>query len=228
MGQGFCSLDEFLTGRGRFAVGAPLKGQVAWLVAFLVVAGMAYGAVMGSFSALAAGRQHQLLYSAAKVPMLLLVTFLLCLPSFFVINAVTGLRDDFGEAVKAVVAAQACVAVALAGLAPFTVLFYLSSSDYTLAVFFNGVMFALATLAAQIVVRRYYGPLIQRSPRHRIMFLLWLALYIFVGIQMAWVLRPFVGDPNAPVAFFRADAWSNAYIVIVHLVAHFLKTISQF
>jgi hypothetical protein len=43
-------------------------------------------------------------------------------------------------------------------------------------------------------------------------------LYLFVAIQMGWVLRPFVGDPDQPTRFFRAGAWSNAYVEIATLV----------
>jgi hypothetical protein len=39
----------------------------------------------------------------------------------------------------------------------------------------------------------------------------WLVIYAFVGIQMGWVLRPFVGVPGRPVTFFREGAWGNAY-----------------
>lgn len=223
MASAFSVLDEFLRGRGDFAVAARPAGRLKWLLAFVFVFGFAYGAVMGSFSALAAGRYQQMLYAGLKVPVLLLVTFAICLPSFFVVNSVAGLRADFGEALRAVIAAQACVAVVLASLAPVTAMFYLSSSDYSLAVFFNGVMFAVASLSAQIVTRRYYGPLVERAPRHRLMLVAWLFFYVFVGIQMAWVLRPFIGDPNMPVAFFRGDAWGNAYVVITKLTAHFVR-----
>jgi hypothetical protein len=34
---------------------------------------------------------------------------------------------------------------------------------------------------------------------------------------MAWVLRPFVGHPRAPVQFFREDSWSNAYEFVLHM-----------
>ena len=216
------TLDDFLRGEERFAVGSPAAQQeVAWLVVFVIVGGFIYGAVMGSFTGLAPGRYQQLLYSGVKVPMLLLATFLICLPNFFVINTIAGLRSDFGDALRAVVATQACVAVVLAGLAPITALCYVSTADYSIAVFVNGVMFAIASFSAQIVMRRYYGPLIRRSPRHGLMLTVWLFLYVFVGIQMAWVLRPFIGDPNVSVAFFRSDAWGNAYVVIAQLTAHF-------
>jgi hypothetical protein len=45
-----------------------------------------------------------------------------------------------------------------------------------------------------------------------------MVIYAFVGIQMGWVLRPFVGNPSEPASFFRADAWGNAYLVILQLL----------
>ncbi len=222
----FRLMDDFLRGRGRFAVGAPLAGGLRWLFVFVLVGGTFYGAVMGSFSGLEPGRFHQLLYSGVKVPILLLVTFGLCLPSFFVINSVAGLRDDFAQALQAVVGTQACLTLVLAALAPVTAVFYASCSDYALAVAFNGGMFAVAAATAQIVVRRYYDPLIRRNAKHRTMLHVWLGLYIFVGIQMSWVLRPFIGDPAQPVAFFRADAWGNAYMVVFSLIRHAFGTLA--
>ncbi len=212
------AIDEFLRGRGVFAADAPLAHRLRWLVVLLVTCGLFYGAVMGTYSGLAPSRVHQLLYSGVKVPLLLLATFALCLPSFFVINTVAGLREDFGQVLRG-----RRHTVLRHGRtrqpAPFTGLWYLSSADYPSAILFNAVMFGVATVAAQVVVRRYYGPLIQRSPRHRQLLRFWFVLYAFVGIQMGWVLRPFIGDPSQPVAFFRSGAWGNAYVVLAHMIA---------
>ena len=216
----FQAIDDFLRGCGVFAPEAPLSGRLRWLLILLVTCGPFYGVVMGTYSGLAPGRLHQLLYSGLKVPLLLLATFLLCLPSFFVINTIAGLREDFGRVLRALVATQSCVTVVLASLAPFTMVWYLSSRDYQLALLFNAAMFGVASLAAQVVIRRYYGPLIRRSTRHRQLLRVWFLLYVFVGIQMAWVLRPFIGDPRLPVAFFRSGAWGNAYVVVARLVMH--------
>src|SRR5690606_34363676 len=72
------------------------------LVFMLVAFGSLYGAAMGSFWSGDAGvRPLQMLYSALKVPMLLVVTFALSLPSYFVINTLLGLREDFAEAIRA-------------------------------------------------------------------------------------------------------------------------------
>ena len=46
----------------------------------------------------------------------------------------------------------------------------------------------------------------------------WLIAYTFVGIQMGWMLRPFVGTPGIPVTFFRQEPFTNAYVVIAKLV----------
>jgi len=208
------AIDDFLRGAGAFAPDTPLAGRLRWLLIMLVACGFLYGAVMGTYSGLEPGRLHQLLYSGVKVPLLLLATFLLCLPSFFVLNMVAGLSEDFGQAVRALIGAQSCVTVILASLAPLTIVWYLSSGDYRQAILFNAGMFGVASIGAQVVVRRYYRPLIRRSPRHRLMLRCWLLLYVFVGVQMGWVLRPFIGHPQLPVAFFRAEAWGNAYVVI--------------
>ncbi len=214
----FRAIDDFLHGQGVFAVDAPLSLRLRWLLILLVACGFFYGAVMGTYSGLAAGRFHQLFYSGVKVPLLLLVTFALCLPSFFVVNTIAGLRDDFGQALRALVATQSCVTVVLAGLAPVTAFWYVSCGDYRLAVLFNGLIFGIASVSAQVVVRRYYGPLIRRSVRHRQLLWAWLLLYAFVGIQMGWVLRPFIGDPDLPVAFFRSGAWGNAYVEVARMI----------
>jgi hypothetical protein len=210
-------VDDFLRGRGPFAVGSPARGRVRQLLALIVAGGFIYGAVMASYASLAPGRWHHMIYVGIKVPLLLLVTSALCLPSFFVVNTVAGLRDDFGEALHAVFAGQACVTLVLASLAPVTGFFYVSCRDYNLAVLFNAAMFTVACLAAQLVMRRYYGPLIRRAPRHGLMLGFWFFLYAFVGIEMGWILRPFIGDPRAPVQFLRPDAWGNAYVVVIRL-----------
>lgn len=37
----------------------------------------------------------------------------------------------------------------------------------------------------------------------RAVFAIWVLVFGLIGAQMGWVLRPFIGAPNAPVTFFR-------------------------
>ena len=180
--------------------------------------GMFYGGVMGTYGGFGGPRMWQVVYSAVKVPFLLFTTFLLSLPSFFVVNTLLGLRADFPRAFRALLATQAGLTIILSALAPYTAFWYVCGSRYQPAILFNGVMFAVASVSAQWMLRRSYQPLIESNPKHRWMLRAWLVIYVFVGIQMGWVLRPFIGDPAAPVQFFREGSWSNAYEVVIQMI----------
>jgi hypothetical protein len=213
-------IDNLLRGN----VIAPALGETApplrlhRLLLLVVMFGLLYGAVMGSYGGVFGDHWKQLIYSAVKVPFLLIATFLLSLPSFFVISTLLGLREDFGQSLRVLIATQAALTIILASFAPFTALWYLSSTDYQAAVLFNAAMFGISSIAAQVLLRRFYAPLIARNPRHRLLVRAWLIVYAFVGIQMGWLLRPFIGDPSSPTRFFREHMWGNAYEVIIRMV----------
>lgn len=210
--------DRLLHAAGPFDPDRQVDRPTWVLMGVTLVFGAFYGAVMGSYNFDGAHRLLQMLYAAIKVPMLLLATSLLCLPGFFVMNTVLGLREDWREALRAIHAAQAALSIALASLAPFTRFLYFCSENYRAALLFNTGMFALATLAGHWVMVRYYRRLTARQPRHRLMLRFWVVFYAFVGIQMAWMLRPFIGSPDMRTAFFRPDPFSNAYVVILDLL----------
>ena len=192
-----------------------LRGRpVSYPWSFLVLCGLLYGGVMGAFG----GRPWQVVFSALKVPLLLLATLGLSLPSYFVANTLLGLRSDFAAALRAIVASQAALTIVLAALAPLTAFWYASSTHYYAAILFNAAMFAVASLASQVVLARAYGPLIAQSAKHRLLLRFWIVIYAFVGIQMGWVLRPFVGSPLQPVRFFRGREFENAYVIVVRMI----------
>ncbi len=49
-------------------------------------------------------------------------------------------------------------------------------------------------------------------------FQLWIIVFGLVGVQMAWVLRPFIGDPNQPFTWFRHRE-SNFFLAVFHALA---------
>src|SRR5262245_1368265 len=155
---------------------------VGRLVALTVLCGGLYGGVVGTFGGLLGERGWQVAISAAKVPLLLLASFAISLPSFFVLTTLLGVRSDFADVLRALVGSQAGLTVVLASLAPYTLFWYASFDDYHRAILFNGLMFA-ATFGAQALLRRAYRPLIARNGRHRLLLAVWLAIYSFVAIQ---------------------------------------------
>ena len=212
------ALPALLHELGTVGVG---RDRSRWELPLVVaLAGVTYGAFMGSFTVYSFERSLALLYVALKVPLLIFATSLICLPGFFTLNAVLGLQGDFARALRAIAAAQAALTLALASLGPLTSVFYLSGITHDGALMLNALMFLLATLAGQSVMRRSYAGLIahpERGPRHRLMLWVWTLLYAFVGMQMGWMLRPFVGSHELPVTFFRAEPFSNAYVAIIAL-----------
>ena len=184
----------------------------------IIVCGLLYGALMGSYRGLADDGWKQILLSAVKVPILFFVTFLLCLPSFFVLNVLAGLHADFTRVLRALLAFQALAVIVLAALGPITELMNVSTPNYGFIVLWNGAMFAVASALGHWRMRWHYRPLIAANPRHRQLLCVWTLLYWFVAIQMAWVLRPFVGDPGKPFQILRPQAWGNAYVEIATLL----------
>jgi hypothetical protein len=156
------------------------------------------------------------------MPLLLGATFALSVPSFWVLNTLLGVGEDFATVLRALLSSLACFSIVLAALAPFTLLWYVSGASYSAAILFNGLMFAVACAGAQARLRRAYRPLVARNQRHRRLLGLWLAVFAFVGIQMGWMLRPFIGDPARPTRFFRHDTWGNAYLIVGRLAANAL------
>lgn len=194
----------------------PISGEEgrAWWRAVRLVLLFApiYGLCAGSFSVGDPGRAPLALYSAVKMPVLVLGTTMLCLPAFFVIHVVSGLRREFGGAIGRVLHAQAVVSILLASMGPLIVVLYTGTGSHRAAVLGNGLVFLTAMLGGAWAAWRVGG-------RRRVWTLaLWVALYTVVGIQLAWMLRPFIGSPGSPVRFFRDGAFTNGYIVVFRAV----------
>lgn len=215
-------IDQFLR-RDATLAGRRQRDVAGAQLAIIVLCGATYGLVMGSYNGLAGDGWKQMLLSATKVPILFFVTFLLCLPSYFVFNVLAGLHADFPRVLNALLSFQSLASIVLASLAPITGLMNVSTANYGFIVLWSGIMFAVASGLGHWRMREEYRPLIAGNPRHRQLLRVWTTLYIFVGIQMAWVLRPFVGDPHKPFQILRPSAWGNAYVEVIELVLRVLS-----
>lgn len=192
--------------------------QFLKLLTCQTIAAFSYGVVMGSFGEWDTNRLCYALYAGVKVPLLFWVSFTLCLPVFFILHAQAGLHAEFVDSIRAIVAAQTALTLVLLTLAPVTWLWYLSVDHYSSAILFNGLMFAIASFTANYYLMHLYRPRFKQHPRHRILLLIWIGLYLFVAIQFAWVLRPFIGAPGTVAEFFRTESWGNAYVALVRLL----------
>lgn len=180
-------------------------------------AGLLFGAAMGSFDLSDAERLKMPLYAGIKSPLLVLATTLICLPGFFVLSTVLGLRRDFAAAFGSILAGQAAQMLALASLAPVLLFAYACGITHVQALAACAATFTIATGMGYMVLWRRYRPLLAQTRRHRVMLVFWVVMYVFVGIQMGWMLRPFVGTPGMTVSFVRQEPFSNAYVAVAKI-----------
>ncbi len=88
----FRQADDVLR-RGSSPARAQARGWASALgnsVLLILAFGLFYGGLMGTYGGVGGARIWQVLYSGVKVPLLLMATFLLSLPSFFVLNTLLG------------------------------------------------------------------------------------------------------------------------------------------
>ncbi|HYG77693.1 MAG TPA: hypothetical protein VEK08_21995 [Planctomycetota bacterium] len=189
-------------------------------VVLIVVCGGFYGAVMASYNGFEGSRALMVFYGAVKVPLLFLATMLTAVPSFYVLNLLLGVGDDFRAVWRGLTDYQMLVALQLMALAPVTALVNFTHGDYRTAQAWSTLMFAVAGWNARRSLHASYAPLIARNHVHQRLSQVWFVLYAFIGVQMGWDLRPFVGTPEMPVQFFR-DHIGNAYIEIYRVLQTF-------
>ena len=185
--------------RDEVKLGGKIRAMLFSCIGFLAI----YGAVMG-----AAQSPAQAISSVVKLPVLFLVTLAICTPSLYFFNLLFGSRQTLPQNVALILTAMTTTAVLLFSFAPVTLFFLLTSSQYPFFKLLNVFFFTLAGLMGVVFLRQgmiatsdWDNP--QGAKNRRVIFVLWVILYGFVGSQMAWTLSPFIGDPGLPFIVFR-------------------------
>jgi hypothetical protein len=171
------------------------------LVMIFLLAGF-YGLIMGFTSGL-----PQMISSAVKVPVLFLLTLLVCFPVFHVVNVLMGSRLGFLQTVTLVLSSLSMSCILLASCAPVVVFFLITGVNYPFQKLLHVLVFAFAGSWGMVALWRGLSAMCEKSdiyPRQAIKILrLWVIIFAFVGTQMAWTLRPFVGAPDLKFEIFR-------------------------
>lgn len=204
-------IDRFLRDGGRRAEASTL--DLRQLILAVCVCSGSYGAVMASYDGLAGDRWLMTLYGALKVPLLFVVTLALAIPAFYTVNMLAGVGADFAKVRRALVDYQLSVSIQLLSFLPVTVMMNLTVESYAVLQLWSAVVFAVAAWQARQSLTRCYTALERKRPVHRWLRRLWFLFYTFVGVQMGWTLRPFLGKSGLPAQFFRDDI-GNAYVQV--------------
>jgi hypothetical protein len=224
-------IETILRDRGRFfdeirqGIGLAAKAR-AMLVSSVVCLAL-YGAVMGSGHS-----PLQAASSALKLPILFLATLVICAPTLYFFNVLFGSGQGLGQSVALLLTAITVTGVVLLSLAPILLFFLLTTSQYQFFKLLNVACFVAAGSMGALFLgqgmRLVSGAAREAGggqPARAWVVRLWILVYAFVGSQMAWTLRPFIGAPSIRFELFRqlgGNFYANIFASLGELLGFFI------
>lgn len=180
-------------------------------VAVIVLGAGLYGAAMGWWR-----DPQQALYVAIKFPLIILLTTAGNALIYAMFAPLLGLNIPFLQSFSAIVMSFTIAAAILGAFSPLTAFMIwnapaistagTSGATYNLIKLANVAVIAFAGATGNVrlfqMLARLGG---SRAVAFRVLFA-WLAGNLFLGSQLSWILRPFIGSPDLPVEFFRPTA----------------------
>ena len=218
----FSVVEEFIKRREEFLKNLmEEKGLEAYFVnsnlAIIVFSGV-YGATIGVYPS-----GLQVFYDPVKIPMLLLISLYITVPSYYVLSSLFGGKHSFSQMVILLLSSVMVMSIVLLALVPLNLFFILATanvtySTYAFLVILNVAIFALAGLFALVYLLRGFAtmyPGIGWTPA----FSVGSIIFMFVGTQLSWVLRPYF---HYYPQFVR-PVEKNFYIAMIELIFRFLR-----
>jgi hypothetical protein len=210
----------FIEIRNGVGLNAKMRAMLISSVLFLAL----YGAVLGSTHSL-----WQTLSSAGKLPVLFLATLVVCSPTLYFFNVLFGSNQSLTQNVALILTAITVTSVLLLSFAPIMLFFLLTTSGYQFFKLLNVTIFAVCGVVGVVFLSQ--GMRIVSAAgkegtqaRHTLIWL-WVIVYAFVGSQMAWTLRPFIGAPSMPFELFRqlgGNFYANVFASIGEILGFFV------
>jgi len=180
-------------------LGAKLRSMILSSLCYLAL----FGVVLGMSHS-----WMQALMSAVKLPMLFLVTLLICLPTLYFFNLLYGSQLTFQQTTTLMMAAVTITGALSLAFASISLFFWLTIGEqYTILILLNVIILGISSWWGLSFLRQGMRH-VQRQAldvRQWRILTTWLVIYAFVGTQMAWALRPFFGVPSEPFVVLRSD-----------------------
>lgn len=187
----------------------------------MVVMSFLYGIVMGSYHSLA-----QAISAGIKVPVLFSIVLLICFPAFFIIQFILGSKLKLNQMISIILTGFVLSTAIMVSFTPIVVFFLLTGGNYYflqllhIAIIILAGIFGMKTI---IDALRYSCEQQSIYPKIGVdVFKFWVVILVFVGIQMAWNLRPFLGDRGKPFKLFR-EYEGNFYAALIYSVDQLIE-----
>jgi hypothetical protein len=176
-----------------------------------------YGATMGLYAG-----GLQIIYSAVKVPILILLSLYLTVPSYYVLYSLLGGKRSLRQTITLLLSGFTIMAIILIAFVPVNLFFIIttprSSGAHSFTALLNIAIFTLGGFFALIYLIRGARVLYKEpSEEWKPAFLVGSVILAFVGTQLAWVLRPFFNYYE----FFIRPLESNFYTAVILLIFRF-------
>lgn len=213
-------LTALLSNRERFfeevVDGIGLGRKLRYSALTIIALGGFFGLVAGAYSSPA-----QAVSAGLKLPFLFFATFVICFPAFFVVQVLVGSRLRLAQVVVVVCGALALTSVLLAAFVPITAFFLISGANYYFQHLLNIAIAIVAGLFGMYALHEGLSVVCEKRgvyPRKALTIMrAWALLFAFVGVQLAWNLRPFLGDRNQPFQVFGRYQ-GNFYAAVIYAV----------
>lgn len=218
----FSVVEEFLKRRDEFLKKLTDEKQLQTYFTSCNLAIIIFSAIYGATMGIYAGG-IQVVYDAVKIPMLLLISVYVTVPSFYVLSSLLGGKISFRQMVVLLLSGLTVMAVVLLAFVPVNLFFILTTANatfrsYAFLVLLNVVIFTLAGLFAIFYVLKGFMTIFQ-DPDWRFAFLVGSIIFMFVGSQLAWVLRPYF---HYYPGFIR-PLERNFYVALIELILGLLS-----
>jgi hypothetical protein len=162
---------------------------------------------------------------AAKLPVLFLATMIICAPSLYFFNVLFGSKQSLSQNIALTLTAITVTGVLLLSFAPIVLFFLLTTSQYQFFKLLNVGVFVIAGVTGMVFLvqgmRIVSADSAEGADARHWVLRLWILVYAFVGSQMAWTLRPYIGFPGAPFELIR-QLGGNFYTDIFASIGEFL------
>ncbi len=213
-------LKALLSDRERFfeevVEGVALRSKLRYAVVTIITLAGFFGLVAGAYSGPA-----QAVSAGLKLPFLFFATFAVCFPAFFVVQVLVGSRLRLLQVAVLVFGALALSSVLLAAFVPITAFFLITGANYYFQHLLNIAIAGVAGLFGMYALHEGLSVVCEKRgvyPRKALTIMrAWAVLFAFVGIQLAWSLRPFLGDRNEPFQVFGRYQ-GNFYAAVIYAV----------
>ncbi len=200
-------------------LGRKMRAMLISSIAFFAL----YGAVMGANYS-----RWQTLSSAVKLPILFLATLVVCSPTLYFLNLIFGSNQSLMQNVALILTAITVTAVLLLSFAPIVLFFMLTTGHYQFFKLLNVGVFTIASMVGVGFLSQGMRIVSASSKEGAfarwIVVWLWILIYAFVGSQMAWTLRPFIGAPGMEFELFRqlgGNFYANIFASIGEILGFF-------